>query len=62
MLLHISVYLICFSLIKLCTYWNRVTLDSIYEHAYLFYNTLIKNDTSQMPKKIHIFNAAIDIQ
>jgi hypothetical protein len=44
-----SAYLICFSVIKSCVYWNPVTLDAINEQAKLFYNSLVQNDASELP-------------
>ena len=32
-----SIYAVCFSVIKSCTYWESSTLQALREHAYLFY-------------------------
>ena len=36
----IAFYAICFSVLKLCSYWNSDTLAAIVEHGCAFYNTL----------------------
>ena len=32
-----SIYPVCFSVIKSCTYWDSSTLQALHEHACLFY-------------------------
>ena len=32
-----SIYAVCFSVIKSCTYWDSSTLQALREHACLFY-------------------------
>ena len=32
-----SIYAVCFSVIKSCTYWDSSTLQALHEHACLFY-------------------------
>ena len=32
-----SIYAVCFSVIKSCTYWDSSTLQALHEHTCLFY-------------------------
>ena len=62
----VSPYCVCFSIIKPCSYWNSGTLDSISDHANIFYTQkfninkqcLTMND---YPKCLQIYDADIHI-
>ena len=32
-----SIYAVCFSVIKSCAYWDSSTLQALHEHAYLLF-------------------------
>ena len=62
--LVIAVYCISFSLIMQCHYWRSATIESINEHAHLFYQTMTDNDFDELnlPKQIKIMDANIIVQ
>jgi hypothetical protein len=57
-----SVYSVCLSLIKSCSYWNISTIDAINEHAHLLYNDLLPREASEIPKVIKIYDADINVE
>ena len=58
----VSVYSVCLSLIKSCTYWNITTIDAINEHAHLLYNDLLLRVVSEIPNVIKIYDADINMK
>ena len=64
-----SIYAVCFSVIKSCTYWDSIctywdssTLQALYEHACLFYEKCNVDRVDKMPSNITIFDAEIKIK
>ena len=57
-----SIYAICFSIIKSCTYWDCSTLQALHEHACLFYEKCDLHNVSKMPSLITIYGADIEIK
>ena len=57
-----SIYAICFSIIKSCTYWDSSTLQALHEHACLFYEKCDVHSVSKMPSIVTIYGADIEIK
>ena len=57
-----SIYAICFSIIKSCTYWDSSTLQALHEHACLFYEKCDLHSVSKMPSIVTIYGADIEIK
>ena len=57
-----SIYAICFSIIKSCTYWDSSTLQALHEHACLFYEKCDRHSVSKMPSIVTIYGADIEIK
>ena len=49
-----SIYAVCFSVIKSCTYLNSSTLQALHEHACLFYEKCNVDRVDKMPSNIHV--------
>jgi len=58
----IKLLLLCFSIIKSCTYWDCSTLQALYEHACLSYKKCDLHSVSKMPSIITIYGADIEIK
>ncbi|CAH3044689.1 unnamed protein product, partial [Pocillopora meandrina] len=56
-----SIYAICFSIIKSCTYWDSSTLQALHEHACLFYEKCDVHSVSKMPSIVTIYGVDIEI-
>ena len=50
-----SIYVVCSSVIKSCTYWDSSTLQSLHEHACLFYEKCNVDRVGKMPSNITIY-------
>lgn len=58
----LSLYCICFSVIKTCNYWKSETLNAIYDHGRKLHEECLRNlDIIDFPKEISIYNANITI-
>ena len=57
-----SIYAICFSIIKSCTYWDSSTLQALHEHACLFYEKCDVHSVRKMPSIVTIYGADIEIK
>ena len=57
-----SIYAVCFSVIKTCTYWDSSTLQALHEHACLFYEKCNVDHIGKMPSNITIYDAEIKIK
>ena len=57
-----SIYAVCFSVIKSCTYWDSSTLQALHEHACLFYERCNLDRVGKMPSNITIYDAEIKIK
>ena len=57
-----SIYVICFSVIKSCTYWDCSTLQALHEHSCLFYQKCDLYSVSKIPSLITIYGADIEIK
>ena len=49
-----SIYAVCFSVIKSCTYWDSSTLQALHEHACLFYEKCNVDRVGKMPSNNNI--------
>ena len=49
-----SIYAVCFSVIKSCTYWDSSTLQALHEHACLFYEKCNVDRVGKMPSNITV--------
>ena len=56
-----SIYAICFVIIKSSTYWDFSTLRALHEHACLFYEKCDVHRANKMPSIITIYGADIEI-
>ena len=52
-----SIYAVCFSVIKSCTYWGSSTLQALHEHACLFYENCNVDREGKMPSNITVYDA-----
>ena len=57
-----SIYAVCFSVIKSCTYWDSSTLQALHEHACLLYEKCNVDRVGKMPSNIAIYDAEIKIK
>ena len=57
-----SIYAVCFSVIKSCTYWDSSTLQALREHACLFYEKCNVDSVGKMPSNITVYDAEIKIK
>ena len=57
-----SIYAVCFSVIKSCTYWDSSTLQALHEHACLFYEKCNVDRVGKMPSNMTIYDAEIQIK
>ena len=57
-----SIYAVCFSVIKSCTYWDSSTLQALCEHACLFYEKCNVDHVDKMPSNITVYEAEITIK
>ena len=57
-----SIYAVCFSINKSCTYWDCSTLQAVHERARLFYQKCYLHSVSKMPSVITIYGADIEIK
>lgn len=56
----LSLYCLCFSVIKTCNYWKSDTLDSICDHGAKMFNENLEDvDGYNFPKVISIYDADI---
>ena len=49
-----SIYAVCFSVIKSCTYWDSSALQALHEHACLFYEKCNVDRVGKMPSNITV--------
>ena len=52
-----SIYAVCFSVIKSCTYWDSSTLQALHEHACLFYENCNVDREGKMHSNITVYDA-----
>ena len=57
-----SIYAVCFSVIKSCTYWDPSTLQALHEHACMFYEKCNVESVGKMPSNITVYDAEIKIK
>ena len=57
-----SIYAVCFSVIKSCTYWDSSTLQALHEHACLFYEKCNVDSVGKMPSNITVYDTEIKIK
>ena len=57
-----SIYAVCFSVIKSCTYLDSSTLQALHEHACLFYEKCNVDRVDKMPSNITVNDAEIKIK
>ena len=59
-----SIYAVCFSVIKSCTYryLDSSTLQALHEHACLFYEKCNVDRVDKMPSNITVYDAEIKIK
>ena len=57
-----SIYAVCFSVIKSCTYWDSSTLQALHEHECLFYEKCNVDRVGKMPSNITVYDAEITIK
>ena len=57
-----SIYALCFSVIKSCTYWESSTLQALHEHACLFYEKCYVDSVGKMPSNITVYDAEIKMK
>ena len=57
-----SIYGVCFSVIKSYTYWDSSTLQALHEHACLFYEKCNVDSVGKMPSNITVYDAEIKIK
>ena len=50
----ISIYAVCFSVIKSCTYWDSSTLQAFHEHACLLYDKCNVDYVGKLPSNITV--------
>lgn len=58
----VSIYAVCFSVIKSCTYWDFSTLQALHEHACLFYEKCNVDRVGKMPSNVAVYDAEIKIK
>ena len=51
-----SIYAVCFSVIKSCTYWDSSALQALHEHACLFYEKCNVDRVGKMPSNITVWS------
>ena len=56
-----SIYAVCFSVIKSCTYWDSSTLQALHEHACLFYEKCNVDRVGKMSSNITVHDTEIKI-
>ena len=49
-----SIYTVCFSVIKSCTYWDSSTLQALHEHACLLYEKCNVARVGKLPSNITV--------
>ena len=49
-----SIYAVCFSVIKSCTYWDSSTLQALHEHACLLYDKCNVDHVGKLPSNITV--------
>ena len=49
-----SIYAVCFSVIKSCTYWDSSTLQALHEHACLLYEKCNVDRVGKLPGNITV--------
>ena len=57
-----SIYAVCFSVIKSCTHLDSSTLQALHEHACLFYEKCNVDRVDKMPSNITVYDAEIKIK
>ena len=57
-----SIYAVCFSVMKSCTCLDSSTLQALYEHACLFYEKCNVDRVDKMPSNIIVYDAEIKIK
>ena len=57
-----SIYAVCFSVIKSCTYLDSSTPQALHEHACLFYEKCNVDRVDKMPSNITVYDAEIKIK
>ena len=57
-----SIYAVCFSVIKSCTYLDSSTLQALHEHASLFYEKCNVDRVDKMPSNITVYDTEIKIK
>ena len=57
-----SIYAVCFSVIKSCTYLDSSTLQALHEHACLFYEKCNVDRVDKIPSNITVYDAEIKIK
>ena len=57
-----SIYAVCFSVIKPCTHLDSSTLQALHEHACLFYEKCNVHRVDKMPSNITVYDAEIKIK
>ena len=57
-----SIYAVCFSVIKSCTYLDFSTLQALHEHACLFCEECNVDRVDKMPSNINVYDAEIKIK
>ena len=58
----LSIYAVCFSVIKSCTHLDSSTLQALHEHACLFYEKCNVDRVDKMPSNITVYDAEIKIK
>ena len=51
-----SIYAVCFSVIKSCTYWDSPTLQALHEHACLLYEKCNVDRVGNLPSNIKVWS------
>ena len=57
-----SIYAVCFPVIKSCTYWDSSTLQALHEHACLYYEKCNVDSVGKIPSNITVYDAEIKIK
>ena len=57
-----SIYAVCFSVIKSCTYLDSSTLQALHEHACLFYEKCNVDRVDKMRSNITVYDVEIKIK
>ena len=57
-----SIYAVCLSVIKSCTYLDSSTLQALHEHACLFYEKCNVDRVDKMPSNITVYDTEIKIK